>query len=82
MSKSVKDTYILYGTAECHLCESAKALVIEAGIEHLCVDIIDDALLYSRYERLIPVLVHPAHGAELCWPFSLADLRNFKSLRC
>ncbi|MCC2636534.1 MAG: glutaredoxin family protein [Moraxellaceae bacterium] len=68
---------ILYGTAGCHLCEDAEALLRQAvaarAIEWRYVDIALDDALVARYGIRIPVLL-TAGGQELGWPFSLLDI--------
>jgi hypothetical protein len=74
--------FILYGTANCHLCEDAIDLIQLSDAElHLSVvDIVDDGDLYARYELTIPVLKSSKTGAELNWPFSLESLQLFLSI--
>lgn len=65
----------LYGTACCHLCEEAAAVLQEAGVEATAVDILQQDALMERYGVRIPVL---ANGhAELDWPFDAAAVRVF-----
>lgn len=67
-------TLQLFTTAGCHLCEQALALLDEAGAVNVRqVEIGDDAGLIDRYGVRIPVLRFP-DGAELDWPFSVADI--------
>lgn len=70
--------YILYHTDGCHLCHLAEALLPQAGIDYLLVDICDDEHLAERYGVRIPVLMHRADSAELGWPFDLEALESFK----
>jgi hypothetical protein len=77
----------LYGTAGCHLCEDAEALVagLRPDFPELAaeaVDIAGDDELLDRYGTRIPVLVDPASGAELGWPFDAAALRAFVAACC
>lgn len=74
--------YILYGTANCHLCEEAIDLIqlCEADLDFSIIDIADDADLYTRYELTIPVLKSSISDAELNWPFSLESLQIFLSI--
>ncbi|MDP1595049.1 MAG: glutaredoxin family protein [Gallionella sp.] len=58
---------ILYGTACCHLCAEADAVLHSLGIAALHIDIADDDDLLELYGTRIPVLRHA--DAELCWPF-------------
>ena len=74
--------YILYGTANCHLCEVAIDLVqlSVADLDLTVIDIIDDSDLYAQYALTIPVLKSCISGAELNWPFSLESLQIFLSI--
>ena len=61
----------LYGTAGCHLCELAEALVAplldQRPLRLNYVDIADDESLMERYGVRIPVLRRGE--SELGWPF-------------
>jgi Glutaredoxin-like domain (DUF836) len=74
--------FILYGTANCHLCEDAFDLIqlTDADLHLSIVDIVDDSDLYARYELTIPVLKSSTTGAELNWPFNLETLQLFLSI--
>lgn len=78
MQASVAGTapLVLYGTAGCHLCEQAGALLRQAGVQATETDIADDEALLERYGVRIPVLAR-ADGAELDWPFDAAALARF-----
>lgn len=65
----------LYGTACCHLCDEAEAVLQSLGIHALHLDIADDDSLLEKYGTRIPVLRRA--GAELCWPFDAAAVRRF-----
>ena len=74
---------ILYGTAGCHLCGEAEALLAQ-GIARrpgryavTLTDIAGDDALLARYGERIPVLREAASGAELGWPFDAAALLDF-----
>ncbi len=60
---------ILYRRDGCGLCEHAAAIARAAGARVREVDIATDLELLERYRDRIPVLQHPATGAELGWPF-------------
>ena len=68
----------LYGTAACHLCEEALALLQQLdalrGWTLEWIDIAEDERLLERYALQIPVLLWPAGGARLNWPFSADDV--------
>lgn len=68
---------ILFGTEGCHLCEQAEALVAQALLTAAKRDIMDDEAWQLRYGIRIPVLLNPADGRELSWPFSVEQLRRF-----
>ena len=67
----------LYGTAFCHLCEQAEAVLREIGIEADYVDIADDDVLLEKYGIRIPVLKRADTGAELGWPFDAVVVSRF-----
>jgi hypothetical protein len=71
----------LYGTSACHLCEEAHALLVSLKQEmHIAwseIDIVEDNDLMQHYGLKIPVLYQSDNHSELCWPFSLSDIRNF-----
>ena len=71
---------LLLGTAGCHLCEDAEALIAALPADAVTVELIDiaDALHWQeRYAIRIPVLYHPETTSELCWPFDQTDLNQF-----
>ena len=76
-----KNHFILYATANCHLCEDALMLIHQCGADFnlSIIDIVDDAECFSRYELTIPVLKSNLTGAELKWPFGLEALGLFLS---
>lgn len=71
----------LMSTLGCHLCELAEAEigpfigVYDLQVEWL--DIAEDDHLMSVYETRIPVLLHPASGRSLDWPFDAHALQGF-----
>lgn len=68
---------ILYSTAECHLCEQAKALCEQLSLSVETIDIAFDDSLFALYGVRIPVLKRTDSGKELGWPFMLSDLQEF-----
>ncbi len=70
----------LYGTACCHLCEEAQAVLHEMGIKADHVDIADDDELLEKYGVRIPVLKRMDTGAELGWPFDAEAVSRFVEL--
>ncbi|MCX7192081.1 MAG: glutaredoxin family protein [Proteobacteria bacterium] len=67
----------LYGTACCHLCDEAKAVLHRAGVMASYIDIADDDGLLEKYGIRIPVLRRVGSGAELGWPFDQAAVTRF-----
>ena len=67
----------LYGTAFCHLCEQAEAVLREIGIEADYIDIADDDELLEKYGIRIPVLKRADTGTELGWPFDAVAVSRF-----
>ena len=69
----------LYGTAGCHLCELAEALVTPLLAQRawplLYVDIADSEPLMERYGVRIPVLRRGE--SELGWPFDAEQAAAF-----
>lgn len=68
---------LLYGTAYCHLCVQAVALLDAARVTTGHIDIADDAVLLERYATRIPVVQRVDSGAELGWPFDAIALQRF-----
>lgn len=69
----VKELQLL-GTSACHLCELAEGVLSHClaqgyAWEVEVIDIADDDVLISQWGEQIPVLLDPANGAALCWPF-------------
>lgn len=71
----------LMTTEGCHLCEQALPLLVaQVSPESFEVDLVDIAFeegLIERYGTRIPVLRDVHSGAELDWPFTLAQLGDF-----
>jgi glutaredoxin len=70
----------LYGTACCHLCDEAQAILHEMGIAADYIDIADDDELLEKYGIRIPVLKRVDTGAELGWPFDAEAISMFLGL--
>jgi glutaredoxin len=70
----------LYGTAFCHLCEDAEAILREIGIEATRIDITEDDELLEKYGIRIPVLKRVDTGVELGWPFDAEAVSRFLAL--
>ena len=71
---------VLYGTEFCHLCDEAKAILRETGIEAEHIDIAEDDELLEIYGIRIPVLKRLDNGAELGWPFDAVTVSRFLQL--
>jgi hypothetical protein len=74
--------FILFGTAACHLCETANELVNQAfannpaiHLEH--IDIAEQIQWQTRYAVRIPVLLHRKTQRELSWPFDKIAVITF-----
>ncbi|WP_111641945.1 glutaredoxin family protein [Marinimicrobium alkaliphilum] len=79
----MSQTYTLYTTQACHLCESAKVLLWPAldarGWQLREVDIAegeDSDQLIETYGVRIPVVAAPS-GIELGWPFDALQLAEW-----
>lgn len=74
-------TLTLFHTSACHLCEQAEALILAelatAGEALVRKDISESDQLMQHYSLTIPVLQRDDTGAELNWPFSRDDIREF-----
>lgn len=74
---------ILYTKLNCHLCQDAYLMLMEITLDiPLEIDLVDishahNSHIYSKYTDRIPVLARPQSGAELDWPFTLADIKAF-----
>lgn len=69
---------ILYQKDDCQLCDEAWEVLAAAGIgDFESVWIEDSPDLQSRYGQRVPVLQRRDTSAELGWPFSAADVRQF-----
>jgi hypothetical protein len=66
----------LFGTAGCHLCDEAAAVLQEAAVPTWqTVDIAEDTVLLARYGTRIPVVRNEGSGCELGWPFDAPALQ-------
>jgi glutaredoxin len=68
---------VLYGTTYCHLCEQAEAVLEQAGVSAVYIDIADDDGLIESYGTRVPVLRRSDTSTELGWPFDAAMVRQF-----
>ncbi|WAK02815.1 glutaredoxin family protein [Methylobacter sp. YRD-M1] len=76
---------LLLGTASCHLCEEAEAIVDVCRAQAAdqltveTVDIAEQTQWQADYAVRIPVLYHPATQQDLGWPFGRKDVNEFIS---
>jgi glutaredoxin len=70
---------ILYGKAECHLCEDAEAILArvtsDLGVTYRKVDIEGSPELFERFRYRIPVIDVPG-GQTLDWPTTPERVRR------
>ena len=80
----MQETWTLYHTEGCHLCEDAEAIVMPLmqaqGLILQRVDIAFDDDLLARYGTRIPVLQKDAEH-ELDWPFDAQSVVNLLTLQ-
>jgi len=73
---------LLLGTAGCHLCEEAEAIISDClrtniGLDIETVDVAEQVQWQEQYAIRIPVLYHPESTKELAWPFNNTDAQAF-----
>jgi glutaredoxin len=70
---------ILYGKAECHLCEKAEAILArvatDLGVAYRKIDIEAAPDLFERFRYRIPVIEVPG-GQTLDWPTTPERVRR------
>ena len=75
----MSNTLILYGKAECELCDRAELLIapLLQGSSWTLekVDIESDEWLLERYGWRIPVLQRGGSDVEIDWPFPASRVR-------
>ena len=73
----------LYSTTYCHLCEEAESLLNlllkQYEFTYTIIEIIEDIDLLTLYEIKIPVLKRLDNQTEICWPFTMNDIKNLLS---
>lgn len=68
----------LYSTSHCHLCELALDMLTALNTDAVkLVEITDEDQLVQEYGLRIPVLKRLDNNAELDWPFTLSDIKQF-----
>ena len=79
--KAMQSKLELYTGPHCELCDTAKELIYASlpvgSYELSLVDVTTSLELKKAYGLRIPVLRHPASGAELEWPFTSGQLLAF-----
>lgn len=70
---------VLFSTSECHLCDMAKQMLDELGLEYQVTDIAFDDKLFALYGERIPVLLDADNQRELGWPFEPEQIIEFLS---
>jgi glutaredoxin len=70
----------LYSTTNCHLCEEAESLLNSLNNQYnfisTNIEIAEDITLLARYELKIPVLKRIDNNQEICWPFSIDEIKK------
>jgi hypothetical protein len=70
---------VLYGKADCHLCDDAAALLDgvarDGDVTWRKVDITTDPALFERFRYRIPV-IEVTGGPTLDWPTTAAEIRR------
>jgi len=70
---------VLYGKADCHLCDEAEAILTavsrDLGVRWRKVDIDSDPALFERFRYRIPVVEIPG-GPSLDWPTTAGQVRR------
>lgn len=77
-------TFLLLGTAGCHLCEEAELILTEcmqlnSQMEVDLIDIAEEEHWQALYAICIPVLLHTESQQALFWPFTADDVTDFIS---
>jgi arsenate reductase-like glutaredoxin family protein len=70
----------LYSTTNCHLCEEAESLLSSLNNQYnfisTNIEIAEDITLLALYELKIPVLKRIDNNQEICWPFSIDEIKK------
>ena len=71
---------VLFQRDDCHLCDLALDVLAQARVpEFESVFIDGNDALEDRYGTRVPVLRDESRGAELEWPFGVAELKAWFS---
>lgn len=73
----MSNSYKLYGTESCHLCDDAEDVLRGLGVVVEYIDIAGNDVLVEKYGIRIPVLQCMDTGAELGWPFDAGNVLEF-----
>jgi len=75
----MSETYNLYSTDGCHLCEQALELIhsLDPSLKITVLDIIDNPKWLEDFQIRIPVLERVSNKAHLDWPFDSQALVSF-----
>jgi len=75
----MQNTFNLYSTDGCHLCEQALALIssVNPNIIVNVLDIMDDPTWLEAFQIRIPVFEHIPSNKQLDWPFDAEQLSAF-----
>lgn len=68
---------LLLSTDGCHLCELAKPMIEQLGLEFEVVDIVTDPQLVDAYGASIPVLIVENAEQALFWPFEQLQIKQY-----
>lgn len=73
---------VLYSTSNCHLCETAEALLVYQNhkLTLKIIEIAEDEKLLEQYGTRIPVLKRLDTATELDWPFDATKINAFLSV--
>lgn len=69
----------LFGTAACHLCDQAQAMLGQHHVNYQYQEIAQDESLLDAYAIRIPVLQCQLCSYELDWPFALQTILKHQS---
>ncbi|BDX06414.1 glutaredoxin family protein [Planctobacterium marinum] len=71
---------ILYSGTDCHLCDLAKEMLDQQGVNSqqlTQINVKEQREYYHQYGARIPVLKKVSTGEELGWPFEPEQLQEF-----
>lgn len=73
---------LLFGTADCHLCEQAEEIINGVIPQNTMIELVDIAdseneHWQEKYAVRIPILYHADSQNELAWPFNSEGVKAF-----